>query len=97
MTNHHDWALRPSALLFGGALLTAVGASEALACRGTAEYPQVAQQLASASLPADQKMSLSRELAEGRALHERAHQQNDTRSMQESLRILDRVKAALPR
>lgn len=97
MTNHHDWILRPSALLFGGALLTAVGASSAFACRGTAEYPQTAQQLAAASLPGDQKMSLSRQLEEGRALHDRAHQQNDTRSMQESLRILDRVKAALPR
>jgi hypothetical protein len=34
---------------------------------------------------------------DGRALHDRAHQQNDTRGMQESLRILDRIKAALPR
>lgn len=97
MTNQGYWSRRFTARLIGGALLAAVGASGALACRGTAEYPQVAQQLANASLPADQKMSLSRELAEGRALHDRAHQQNDTRSMQESLRILDRIKASLPR
>ncbi len=97
MTNQLHRVQRSTALLFGGALLTAIGASSALACRGTAEYPQVAQQLAAASLPADQKMSLSRQLEEGRALHDRAHHQNDTRGMQESLRILDRIKASLPR
>lgn len=97
MTNERDWVLRRTALLVCGALLAAVGASDALACRGTAEYPQVAQQLASAALPADQKMSLSHQLVDGRALHDRAHQQNDTRGMQESLRILDRIRAALPR
>ncbi len=97
MTDQRDRGLRPTTLLLSGALLTAVGASGALACRGTAEYPQVAERLAAASLPADQRMSLARQLDEGRALHDRAHQQNDARSMQESLRILDRIKAALPR
>lgn len=97
MTNERDRVSRRTALLVGALLLTAVTAPGAQACRGTAEYPQVAQQLANAALPADRTMSLSRELEEGRALHDRAHRQNDARSMQESLRILDRIKASLPR
>lgn len=78
-----------------GLLLSTAIASEALACRGTAEYPELAAKLASASLPVDRKADLTRQLEEGRALHDKAHQQNDTGAMRESLKILDRIKGAL--
>jgi len=95
MTNRHKPFLRPAALLLGGFLFTVAGASSALACRGTSEYPDVAAKLAAASLPADKKADLTRQLEEGRALHDKAHQQNDTGAMRESLKILDRIKGAL--
>lgn len=95
MTNRHKPFLRPAALLLGGLLFTVAGASSALACRGTAEYPNVAAKLAAASLPADKKADLTRQLEDGRALHDKAHQQNDTGAMRESLKILDRIKGAL--
>lgn len=97
MTNQHKHFPRPAALLVGWLMFTVAGASSALACRGTAEYPDVASRLAAASLPADRKADLTRQLERGRALHDRAHQQNDTGAMRESLTILDRIKAALPR
>lgn len=84
-------------------MFTVAGASSALACRGTEEYSQVASRLAATSLPADyllgadQMSHLSRQLERGRALHDRAHRLNDTGAMRESLAILDRIKAALPR
>lgn len=95
MTNRYRPLLRTAALLTGGLLLTVAGASSALACRGTAEYPEIAARLAAASLPADRKAELDRQFEEGRALHDRAHQQNDTDAMRESLRILDHIKAEL--
>lgn len=87
--------VRSVAALVGGLLLAAATAVPALACRGSAEYPEVAAKLAAASLPADKKADLTRQLEEGRALHDKAHQQSDRGAMQESLKILDRVKGAL--
>lgn len=95
MTNRFKPFLRPAALLLGGLLFTVAGASSALACRGAAEYPDMAAKLAAAPLPADKKAELTRQLEEGRALHDTAHQQNDTAAMRESLKILDRIKGAL--
>ncbi len=95
MINQYRNSLRPAALLLGGLLFTMATASSALACRGTAEYPEVAARLAAASLPADKKADLERQFEEGRAMHEKAHQQKDPDAMRESLKILDRIKGAL--
>ncbi len=78
-----------------GLVLSMALAPQAFACRGTAEYPQVAAKLAASALPQDRKDALKRELDAGRALHDKAHQQNDTGAMRESLKILDRIKEAL--
>jgi hypothetical protein len=81
-------------LLLAGAcamLLTA----PAMACRGTAEYPEVAAQLAKAELPAEQKEALSKRLEEGEALHRKGHDTDDAEERKESLKILDEIKAEI--
>lgn len=97
MKNRRTSFSQLAVLCLVGAVSLTAGASVAFACRGATGYPEVAQRLAAASLPADQKAALMQRLEDGRALHDRAHQQNDTRLMQESLTILDQIDAALPR
>jgi hypothetical protein len=72
-------------------------AAPALACRGTAEYPDAAVRVASANLPAGEKEALSKRLKEGEALHDRGHTRDDAALRQESLKILDEIKAKLAR
>jgi len=95
MSNVSHSPRRVFAALIGASFAISMWSSDAWACRGTSEYPDVAAKLAAAALPADQKADLTRQLEEGRALHDRAHQQNDTGAMRESLKILDRIKGAL--
>lgn len=95
MTSQHKRLMQPVALLLGGLIFTVAGASSALACRGSAEYPEVAAKLAASSLPADKKGELTRQLEEGRTMHDKAHQQNDKGLMKDSLKVLDKVKGAL--
>ena len=61
--------------------------SPALACRGTAEYPEVAAQLTKAELPDEQKETLSKRLEEGEALHRTGHNTDDAEQRKESLKI----------
>jgi hypothetical protein len=68
-----------------------------LACRGTAEYPEVAVRLSSADLPVGEKETLSKRWKEGEALHQRGHERDDAALRQESLKILDEIKAKLVR
>jgi len=77
------------------AIAASVWSSMAWACRGTAEYPEVARQLAAASLTEERRAELALEFETGHRLHERAHQDGDTAAMRESLTILDRVREAL--
>lgn len=95
MSNISRSPRRVFAALIGASFAVSMWSSDAWACRGTSEYPDVAAKLAAASLPADKKADLTRQLEEGRALHDKAHQQNDTGAMRESLKILDRIKGAL--
>lgn len=95
MTDRTRSVTRSLLPLAGAVILTAAGTGGALACRGTAEYPEVAAKLAAAHLSADRKADLTRRLEEGRALHDEAHRKNDTREMEKSLEILDRVKGAM--
>lgn len=95
MSNVSHSPRRVLAALIGVSFTVTAWSSDAWACRGTSEYPDVTAKLAAASLPDDRKAELTRQLDEGRALHDRAHQQNDTGAMRESLKILDRIKGAL--
>lgn len=95
MSNVSHSPRRVLAALIGVSFAVTAWSSDAWACRGTSEYPDMAAKLAAASIPDDRKAELSRQLEEGRALHDRAHQQNDTGAMRESLKILDRIKGAL--
>jgi hypothetical protein len=77
------------------AVATSLWSSAAWACRGTAEYPELARQLAAASLTDERRAELTHELEAGHSLHERAHRDGDNAAMRESLRILDRIGRAL--
>ncbi len=67
-----------------------------LACaQGAAEYPQIAEALEKAELPADQKAALSRLFEKGRAMHAEGERTNDFAKMGEALEILDQVKGAI--
>jgi hypothetical protein len=69
----------------------------ALACRGTAEYPQVAVQLAQSDLPAADKEALAKSLQAGETIHRRGHELDSQDIRQESLKILDDIKAKIAR
>ena len=77
-------------LLLTGVCLVLIS-STALACRGTAEFPQVNQQLQSSTLAPERLDALLDQLTQGAAMHEQAHQQGDMSKMGRSIRILDDV------
>jgi len=81
-------------LLFAG-VAAMLAAAPAMACRGTAEYPQAVAQLARADLPTAEKEGYARKLEEGAALHRRGHDLDDAALRRESLAILDAIKAKL--
>ena len=78
-------------LLLTGVCLVLISSS-ALACRGTAEFPQTNQQLQSSTLSPERLDALLKQLTQGATMHEEAHQQGDMSKMGESIRILDDVK-----
>ncbi len=78
-------------LLLTGVCLVLISSS-ALACRGTAEFPQTNQQLQSSTLSPERLDALLQQLTQGAAMHEEAHQQGDMSKMGQSIRILDGVK-----
>ena len=69
--------------------------SPAVACRGTAEYPQVKAQLAKAGIPAAEKATYEKKLQEGWAHHEKGHKQDDRELRKKSLEILDQIKVKM--
>ncbi len=81
-------------LLLTGVCLVLIS-STALACRGTTEYPQVNEQLQSSTLAPERLDALLKQLTQGAAMHEEAHQQGDMSKMGQSIRILDGVKEQL--
>ncbi len=81
-------------LLLTGVCLVLISSS-ALACRGTAEYPQTNQQLQSSTLSPERLDALLQQLTQGAAMHEEAHQQGDMSKMGQSIGILDDVKAQM--
>ena len=77
-------------LLLTGVCLVLISGT-ALACRGTAEFPQVNQQLQSSTLAPERLDALLEQLTQGAAMHEQAHQQGDMSKMGRSIGILDDV------
>ncbi len=78
-------------LLLTGICLVLISGS-ALACRGTAEFPQVNEQLQSSTLSPERLDALLEQLTQGALMHEEAHQQGDMSKMGQSIGILDGVK-----
>ena len=78
-------------LLLTGVCLVLIS-STALACRGTTEFPQASEQLQSSTLSPERLDALLKQLTQGAAMHEEAHQQGDMSKMGQSIRILDGVK-----
>ena len=71
------------------------GSGPALACRGTAEYPEAAGQIAQSKLSPERKKEIMELLSRGDAMHAEAHRQGDMMKMGESIRILDGIKAQI--
>ena len=79
-------------LILAGALIALV-ATPALACRGTAEYPDAAADIAQSTLTPERKKELLDQLGVGNALHQESHRDGDMMKMGKSIRILDGIKA----
>ncbi len=79
-------------LILAGVLIALVTAP-ALACRGTAEYPGAADDIAQSTLTPERKKELLDQLNIGNALHKEGHLKSDMMKMGESIRILDGIKA----
>ena len=64
----------------------------ALACRGTAEFPEVATQLEQSTISPERMDELIQRLSQGQAMHEEGHSQGDGSKMGAALGILDEIK-----
>ena len=78
-------------LILAGVLIALV-ATPALACRGTAEYPEVAADIAQSTLTPERKKEILDQLNVGNALHKESHRGGNMMKMGESIRILDGIK-----
>ncbi len=81
-------------LLLAGACVIFVSGS-ALACRATAEYPEVFGQLEASTIAPDRLEVLREQLSQGQAIHEEGHRLNEMAKMDEGIRILDEIKLKL--
>ncbi len=77
-------------LLLAGAF-TVVIAGSALACRGTAEFPQALEQLDQSNVSTERKTELREQLSQGQSMHADGHAQSDMGKMGGSLQILDEI------
>ena len=73
-------------------VLIALVATPALACRGTAEYPEAAADITQSTLTPERKKEILDQLNVGNALHKESHRGGDMMKMGESIRILDGIK-----
>ena len=81
-------------LLLAGACIVLIS-GPALACRGTAEYPQAFKQLEKSNIPSERMKELMEQLSQGQSLHENGHRQGDMGKMGESLRMLDGIRGEI--
>ncbi len=78
-------------LLFATACIVVIS-GPALACRGTAEFPEVATQLEQSTISPERMDELIQRLSQGKAMHEEGHSQGDGSKMGVALGILDEIK-----
>ena len=81
-------------LILAGVLIALV-ATPALACRGTAEFPEAADGIRQSTLTPERKKELLDQLSVGNAVHKEAHRENDMMKMGDSIRILDGIKTQI--
>jgi hypothetical protein len=86
---------KTAGLLAFSMALAGMTTAPAMACRGTVEYPQVVLALAEAGILPAEKSRLEEKLEKGEALHRQAHELGRPDIGQESLAILDEIKALL--
>ena len=81
-------------LLLASACMVLI-AGPALACRGTAEYPQIFIQLEQSKSSPERVEALMAMLSQGQTMHKEGHRQGDMGKLLTSLRILDELKEAV--
>ncbi len=81
-------------LLLASACMVLI-AGPALACRGTAEYPQISIQLEQSKRSPERVEALMAMLSQGQTMHKEGHQQGDMGKLLTSLRMLDDLKEAI--
>ena len=82
-------------LLFATACIVVIS-GPALACRGTAEFPEVFTQLEQSTISPERMDELIQRLSQGQAMHEEGHSQGDGSKMGAALGILDEIKREIP-
>ncbi len=70
-----------------------VMAGPALACRGTAEYPQLSKQLEQLQESPERISALAEQIGEGQSMHREGHREGNMPKLLASLRILDALNA----
>ena len=70
-------------------------AGPALACRGTAEYPQIFVQLEQSEISPERVEALMAMLSQGQTMHKEGHRQGDMGKLLTSLRMLDELTEAI--
>lgn len=78
--------------LFLAGVLISLVTTPALACRGTSEFPAVADGITQSTLTPERKKEILDQLNVGNALHKESHREGDMMKMGESIRILDGIK-----
>ncbi len=81
-------------LLLASACMVLI-AGPALACRGTAEYPQIFTQLEQSKSSPERVEALMAMLNQGQTMHKEGHRQGDMDKLLTSLRILDELKESI--
>ncbi len=81
-------------LLLASACMVLI-AGPALACRGTAEYPQISMQLEQSKSSPERVEALMAMLSQGQTMHKEGHRQGDMDKLLTSLRILDELKESI--
>ena len=81
-------------LLLASACVVVI-AGPALACRGSAEYPEIATQLEQSKNSPERISALTNMLSQGQSMHQEGHRQGDMGKLLTSLRILDELKAEI--
>lgn len=81
-------------LLFASACIVLIS-GPALACRGSAEYPEIATQLEQSKNSPERNSALMKMLSQGQSMHQEGHRQGDMAKLLASLRILDALNAEL--